>query len=155
MLALALVGCEARPSAEATYDQLVAAGVRYLDAQMEANRRVFRIDSYPRNEWSQGTGLLVPDSRTRDRVRAALWSHFPSQAGRFGRDDVTLQGCWGAADLLTAAFARQLAALLAGSTRDASPGPRDLAAGEAGRRPAARTRHGPAAAFHPDTWSQR
>jgi hypothetical protein len=59
LLALVLVGCEARPSGEASYDQLVAAGVRYLDAQMEANRRVFRIDSYPRYDWSQGTGELV------------------------------------------------------------------------------------------------
>jgi hypothetical protein len=59
LLALVLLGCGARPSAEAAYDKLVAEGVRYLDAQMETNRRVFRIDSYPRYDWSQEAGELV------------------------------------------------------------------------------------------------
>ena len=59
LLALLLVGCESRPPADRAYEKLLAEGVRYLDAQLETNRRVFRIDSPPRYDWSQGTGELV------------------------------------------------------------------------------------------------
>jgi hypothetical protein len=54
-----LAGCERRPPADGAYDKLVAEGGRYLDAQLETNRRVFRIGSYARYDWSQETGELV------------------------------------------------------------------------------------------------
>ncbi len=59
LLALLLVGCEPWQPADAAYDKLLAAAVRYLDAQQESTWKVFRIHSYPRFDWSQGTRELV------------------------------------------------------------------------------------------------
>jgi len=59
LLALLLVACDRRPSSAAAYDKLLAESVRYLDAQLETNRQVFRIDSHPRYDWSQEKGELV------------------------------------------------------------------------------------------------